>query len=86
MNGEYEFLPLKYEFKHAGSYEISEVVQGDDLAGETVKAAEVLHVNRDGDHTDPQTGAAQSSARQRRRSVALVTVEDQTLAKNPRCI
>ncbi len=42
--GEYEFLPLKYEFKHAGNYEISEVVQGDDLAGEAVKAAEVLHV------------------------------------------
>ena len=42
--GEYEFLPLKYEFKHAGEYEISEVVQGDDLAEETVKAAEVLHV------------------------------------------
>jgi hypothetical protein len=42
--GEYEFLPLKYEFKHAGEYEISELVQGDDLAEETVKAAEVLHV------------------------------------------
>jgi hypothetical protein len=42
--GEYEFLPLKYEFKHAGNYEISEVVEGDDLAGETVKAAEVLDV------------------------------------------
>ncbi len=44
LAGEYEFLPLKYEFKHAGNYEISEVVQGDDLAGETIKAAEVLHV------------------------------------------
>ncbi len=42
--GEYEFLPLKYEFKHAGEYEISELVQGDDLAEETVKAPEVLHV------------------------------------------
>ncbi len=42
--GEYEFLALKYEFKHAGDYEISEVVQGDDLAAETVKAAEVLDV------------------------------------------
>ncbi len=42
--GEYEFLPLEYEFKHAGNYEISETVQGDDLAGETVKAAETLKV------------------------------------------
>ncbi|HVR04760.1 MAG TPA: hypothetical protein VMS02_01885, partial [Solirubrobacteraceae bacterium] len=41
--GEYEFLPLKYEFKHAGSYEISEVVQGDDLADESIAAPEVLH-------------------------------------------
>ena len=44
VDGEYEFLPLKYEFKHAGEYEISELVEGDDLAGETVNAAEVLHV------------------------------------------
>ncbi len=44
LNDEYEFLPLQYEFKHAGDYEISEVVEGDDLAGETVNAAEVLHI------------------------------------------
>ncbi len=44
VHGEYEFLPLKYEFKHAGEYEISEAVQGDDLADETVKPASVLHV------------------------------------------
>jgi hypothetical protein len=44
VHGEYEFLPLKYEFKHAGDYEISEVVEGDDLAGEAVKPAEPLHV------------------------------------------
>jgi hypothetical protein len=43
--GEYAFLPLEYKFKHAGEYEISEVIQGDDLADETVKAAEVLHVD-----------------------------------------
>ncbi len=43
-HGEYEFLPLGYEFKHAGDYEISEVVEGDDLAGEAIKPAEVLHV------------------------------------------
>jgi hypothetical protein len=42
--GEYEFLPLKYEFQHTGNYEISEVVEGDDLADETVKAAEVLDI------------------------------------------
>ncbi len=44
VHGEYEFLPLKYEFKHAGDYEISEVVESDDLAGEAVKPAEALHV------------------------------------------
>lgn len=44
VDGEYEFLALQYEFKHAGEYEISELVEGDDLAGETVNAAEVLHV------------------------------------------
>jgi hypothetical protein len=41
---EYEFLPLKYEFQYTGSYEISEIVESDDLAGETVKAAEVLDI------------------------------------------
>lgn len=44
LHGEYELLPLKYEFKHAGTYEISEVVEGDDLADETITASEVLHV------------------------------------------
>src|SRR5579863_6165668 len=42
--GEYEFLPLAYAFKHAGEYEISELVEGDDLAEEAVHAAEVLKV------------------------------------------
>ncbi len=44
VHGEYEFLPLEYEFKHAGDYEISEAVESDDLAGEAVKPAEALHV------------------------------------------
>jgi hypothetical protein len=42
--GEYEFVPLYYEFKHAGSYEISEVVKGDDLADETISAPETLDI------------------------------------------
>ena len=40
----YEFKPLEYEFKHAGTYEISEVIRTDDLAGEAVKATEILKI------------------------------------------
>lgn len=43
-SGEYEFQPLKYEFKHPGAYVISETINGDDLAAETITAPEVLDV------------------------------------------
>ena len=40
----YEFQPLEYQFKHAGNYEVTEIAKADDLAGEEVKAAEVLKI------------------------------------------
>ncbi len=81
--GEYEFLPLKYEFKHAGEYEISELVQGDDLAEETVKAAEVLRVEATATTPILKPAPPKAVRVNEEEATLSVTVEDPNTAEKP---
>ncbi len=81
--GEYEFLPLKYEFKHAGEYEISEIVQGDDLADEAVKAAEVLHAEATATTPILKPAPPKAVRVNEEEATLSVTVEDPNAAEKP---
>ena len=83
VHGEYEFLPLKYEFKHAGEYEISEVVQGDDLADEAVKPASVLHVLATATTPILKPALPKAVRVNEEEATLAVTVEDPNAAEKP---
>ena len=83
VHGEYEFLPLKYEFKHAGEYEISEAVQGDDLADEAVKPASVLHVLATATTPILKPALPKAVRVNEEEATLAVTVEDPNKAEQP---